>query len=47
MNKVCVTGASGFIGAYLCRALVKKNIFVNGIDNNLRGSIGPAQRNKK
>ncbi len=37
MNKVAVTGASGFIGAYLCRALVSQNFFVNGIDNNLRG----------
>ena len=28
MNKVAVTGASGFIGAYLCRALVSQNFFV-------------------
>ncbi len=27
MNKVAVTGASGFIGAYLCRALVSQNFF--------------------
>ena len=37
MNKFAVTGASGFVGAYLCRALLAAGLFVNAIDNNLRG----------
>lgn len=37
MDKIAVTGATGFVGAYLCRALISKGFFVNAIDNNLRG----------
>ena len=36
---VAVTGATGFVGAYLCRALIKKGFHVNAIDNNIRGKI--------
>lgn len=38
MNKCAVTGATGFIGAYLCKALIAKGFFVNAIDNNIRGN---------
>lgn len=39
MNTFAVTGASGFVGSYLCRELIKKGYFVNAIDNNLRGKV--------
>lgn len=33
MHKILVTGAAGFIGFHLCRALVDKGYYVTGIDN--------------
>jgi GDP-D-mannose 3',5'-epimerase len=33
MFKVCVTGASGFIGWHLCKRLKEEGCFVRGIDN--------------
>ncbi len=38
MKNVIVTGAAGFIGSYLCEALIKRNYKVLGIDNFFRGS---------
>ena len=43
MNMIAVTGASGFVGAYLCRALIAQGFFVNAIDNNLRGDMNRLQ----
>lgn len=37
MNKFIVTGADGFIGYWLVRELLRKNHYVIGVDNNLRG----------
>lgn len=37
MNKFIVTGADGFIGYWLIRKLLRKNHYVIGVDNNLRG----------
>ncbi len=33
MEKILVTGSSGFIGMHLCRKLLKEGYIVNGIDN--------------
>ncbi len=38
---VCVTGAAGFLGSWLCRELVGRNARVIGLDNF---SIGPRER---
>lgn len=38
--KVCVTGASGFIGSHLCRRLISDGFGVRGIDVDIRGSEG-------
>ena len=35
MNKICVTGASGFVGAALCRELHERGFFVRGIVRSL------------
>lgn len=43
MNMIAVTGASGFVGAYLCRELVAQGFYVNAIDNNLRGKVDRLQ----
>lgn len=40
MKKVAVTGAGGFIGAYLTKRLASEGYNVVAIDNFLRGSIG-------
>jgi UDP-glucose 4-epimerase len=37
MTKVAVTGAAGFIGAYLCRELLRRGHSVVAVDNYLRG----------
>ena len=34
MTKICVTGASGFVGQSLCRALTESNCFVRGLVKN-------------
>ena len=34
MNKICVTGASGFIGRSLCEALVSSNKSITGFIRN-------------
>ena len=47
MNMIAVTGASGFVGAYLCRELVAQGFYVNAIDNNLRGKVDRLQSNNK
>lgn len=39
MKKVLLSGASGFIGSNLTKALLKKNYHVIGIDNLITGSI--------
>ena len=33
MDRILVTGSAGFIGFHLCKELLKKKIFVTGIDN--------------
>ena len=33
MDRILVTGSAGFIGFHLCKELLKKKIFVIGIDN--------------
>ena len=43
MKKVCVTGGSGFIGAYLVRKLVELGHEVTVIDNLTRGSLDRLQ----
>ena len=37
-KKVCVTGAGGFLGSSLCRALVARNANVVALDNFAIGS---------
>jgi UDP-glucose 4-epimerase len=39
MKKVVVTGAAGFIGSHLCKALVTRGYWVHGVDDLSRGSL--------
>lgn len=39
MNKIMVTGAAGFLGSFLCDALLSRGHHVIGIDNLFRGSL--------
>ena len=43
MKKICVTGASGFIGQSLCKALSRSGYFVRGFVRNL--NIYPKLKN--
>ena len=37
--KVCITGANGFIGKSLCRALVKSDITIKGFVRSINESM--------
>ena len=41
--KAFVTGGTGFVGSYLVKRLVEKNLYVRVFDNNLRGDINRLQ----
>src|SRR6056300_1407347 len=47
MRKVLVTGAAGFIGSHMCDLLLKKKLFVYGLDNITGGNLRNINHLKK
>ena len=39
MKKICITGADGIIGKYLCKALIPRTKFLRGFVRNLKSNV--------